>query len=427
KAHVIDTIGCGIAAFDEGPVRICRDIALAPADGSATVIGTTRLSTPELASFANGVAFRYYDLNDAYVGGLSGHPSDNIAPCLAVAEAEGASAADLITAIVLVYEVTCRLIDACDVMSRGWDAPVFSLPAVALAAGKLMKLSPEKLAQAVNLALNDHIPMGQTRVQGLSDWKGLADAEAGRNAIFATVLARAGISGPTPVFEGRRGFFQLVSGPADVDVGAFGGGGAPFRLHRCGLDVYSAVIYSQTAIVAAIALAKEVGNLDSVAAIEIATTRRGLQQTGTDREKWTPDNRATADHSLPYIVARAMFDGDLSNASYAPEKLRDPRILAFMQKIKVVEDPAFAKPPGNAPSTRITVTLDNGRRLAQQVDNMPSFPGQPISRADVDRKFRDNVGKRWSPERTAGILQTLWTLERAPDVRGLLGELVLPA
>jgi 2-methylcitrate dehydratase len=152
-------------------VRICRDLALA-AQGNATVIGTTRRSTPELASFANGVAFRYYDLNDAYVGGLSGHPSDNIAPCLAVAEAEGASVADLITAIFLVYEITCRLIDACDVMSRGWGAPVFSLPAVALAAGKLMKLPPGKLTQAVNLALNDHIPMGQTRMQTLSDWRG---------------------------------------------------------------------------------------------------------------------------------------------------------------------------------------------------------------------------------------------------------------
>ena len=424
KAHVIDTIGCGIAAFDEGPVRICRELALA-AEGNATVIGTTRRSTPELASFANGVAFRYYDLNDAYVGGLSGHPSDNIAPCLAVAEAEGASATDLITAIVLVYEITCRLIDACDVMSRGWDAPVFSLPAVALAAGKLMKLPPEKLTQAVNLALNDHIPMGQTRMQTLSDWKGLADAEAGRNAIFAAVLARAGITGPAPIFEGRRGFFQLVSGPADVDVGAFGGRDVPFRIHRCGLKSYPAVIYSQTAIVAGIALAKEVGDLDRVAALEIATTRRGLQQAGTDREKWAPDNRATADHSLPYIAARAMFDGNLTNDSYAPEKLRDPRILAFMRKITVVEDPAFATPPGNAPSTRITATFDDGRRIARQVDNMPSFPGQPISRANVDRKFRDNVGKRWSPERTVAVLETLWGLERAPDVRGLLGELVL--
>jgi 2-methylcitrate dehydratase len=98
-----------------------------------------------------------------------------------------------------------------------------------------------------------------------------------------------------------------------------------------------------------------------------------------------------------------------------------------MQKIKVVEDPAFAKPPGNAPSTRITATLDDGRRVTRQVDNMPSFPGQPISRAEVERKFRDNVGKRWSQERTGAILQALWTLERAPDVRGLLGELTLPA
>ena len=65
-----------------------------------------------------------------------------------------------------------------------------SLPAVALAAGKLMKLGPSQLTQAVNLAVNDHIPMAQTRVQTLSDWKGLADAEAARNAVFATALAR---------------------------------------------------------------------------------------------------------------------------------------------------------------------------------------------------------------------------------------------
>ena len=149
------------------------------------------------------------------------------------------------------------------------------------------------------------------------------------------------------------------------------------------------------------------GDLDRIVAVEIATTRRGLQQAGTDREKWTPDNRATADHSLPYIAARAMFDGNLTNDSYAPEKLREPRILAFMRKITVVEDSAFATPPGNAPSTRITATLDDGRRIARQVDNMPSFPGQPISRSDVERKFRDNVGKRWSAERTAAILQAL--------------------
>src|SRR3984885_3491496 len=147
KTHVIDTIGCGIGAFDERPVGICRDIALA-VGGNATIIGTDRRTTPELASFANGAAFRYFDFNDTYVGRFSVHPSDHIAPCLAVAEAERANAGDLIVSIVIAYEVTCPLVDALDITKRGWDPPVMSLPAVALAAGKLMKLDPDRLTQA---------------------------------------------------------------------------------------------------------------------------------------------------------------------------------------------------------------------------------------------------------------------------------------
>lgn len=242
KVLVIDTLGCGIAAFDEKAVRMCRDIALAPASGLSTVIGTRRRTTADLASFANGAAFRFQDLNDIYVppyaGAQGAHPSDHIAACFAVAEAERASAAELITAIVLAYEINCRLGDAINLSKRGWDPPVLSLPAVALAAGRLMKLPPERLVQAVNLAINDHIPMGQTRAQALSDWKGLADAEAGRNAVFAAMLARAGVTGPAPIFEGRWGFFQLVSGPAEVDVDAFGSHDSEFRIHRVGMKPY---------------------------------------------------------------------------------------------------------------------------------------------------------------------------------------------
>src|SRR6516164_2414153 len=144
KAHVIDTIGCGIAAFDERPVRVCREIAQS-VRGAATIIGTTRKTSPDLAAFANGAAGRYYDLNDIYTGNVTSHPSDHIAPCIAVAEAERASVRDLITAIALAYEIDCRLVDALDLSARGWDTPVYSLPAVALAAGKLMKLDAAKL------------------------------------------------------------------------------------------------------------------------------------------------------------------------------------------------------------------------------------------------------------------------------------------
>src|SRR3984957_12239692 len=412
KTHVIDTIGCGIGAFDERPVGICRSVALA-VGGNATVIGTDWRTTPELASFANGAAFRYFDFNDTYVGRFSVHPSDHIAACLAVAETERASARDLILAIVIAYEVNCR------------DPPVMSLPAVALAAGKLMKLSPEQLTQAVNIAVNDHIPMAQTRVQTLSDWKALADSEAARNAVFAATLARGGLTGPAPIFEGQSGFFKQVSGPGDVDPDKFGGLDVPFLIHRCAIKPYPAVIYTQTAIVAGIEVASVVGSLDRIAAIEIATTQRGYQRTGSEPEKWSPKTRETADHSLPYITARAMFDGDVTNDGFATEMFSDPRILAFMQKITVREDPALTARAGGAP-TRVTAILADGQLISREVNYAPGFAERPMNRSEVERKFRGNVGKRWPKERTDAVLRALWALEETDDLSRLLSQFSMP-
>jgi 2-methylcitrate dehydratase len=426
KSLIVDALACAVAAFDERPVRACRELALVPADGASTVIGTSRRTTIDLASFANGAAIRYYDLNDAYASPTHGavHPSDHIGACLAVAEAEKASATETLTAIVLAYEINCRLVDATDAAPRGWDPTLYSLPAVALATGRLMKLPHDQLTQAVALALNDHIPMGQTRTQTNSDWKGLADAEAERNAVFATELARAGVTGPAPIFEGRKGFFEMVASPAEVDVGAFGNGATQkFKILQSGVKVYPAVVYAQTAIVAGIAVAKEVGNMDKVASLEIATTARGYEQAGRDREKWTPQNRDTADHSLAYLTVRAMFDGDITNASYAPDKLRDPKVLALMQKTTVAPDPAFSKPRGNAPATRLTATLTDGTTVTRQIDDMPGFPGLPVDRAGMEHKFRSNTQGRWPAAKTDAILKALWDFEHTKDMRGLLGQM----
>jgi len=288
-----------------------------------------------------------------------------------------------------------------------------------------MKLSPEQLAHAVGIALNDHIPMAQTRVGALSDWKGLAAAEAGRNAVFAARLAQAGLTGPAPIFEGQSGFYAQVSGPGHVDVESFGRRGVPFRLHKCNLKPYPAVIYTQTAIVAGIEVAKEVGSLDRIASIEIATTRRGYQRTGSEPEKWSPQTRETADHSLPYITARAMFDGDITHESFAPQKFRDPAVLALMQKIKVAEDPALTARMGGAVPTRITAILTDGQRISREVDYAPGFAERPLSAAEVEQKFRGNVGTHWSKERTEDVIKALRGLEQTKDLSVLLGKMSL--
>ena len=222
KVHLLDSLGCGLSAFAEETVKSVRELAVAAGGNAATIIGTKQRTTLEWAAFANGAAIRADDINDGYSGG-NGHPSDNIAACLPVAEAEGASGADLLLSMVLAYEIQCRLLDARRAGEEDWDHPNYALAASALAAGKLMKLSAPQLNEAISLALTGHLSMRQTRLGELSNWKGLAGPDAARNGVFAAQLARAGISGPGPIFEGDAGFFKLVSGPMNVDTGAFGG------------------------------------------------------------------------------------------------------------------------------------------------------------------------------------------------------------
>jgi len=256
--------------------------------------------------------------------------------------------------------------------------------------------------------------------------------------VFAAMLARGGLTGPTPIFEGTLGVFKQVSGEANIDVAKFGGHGNPFRINQCGMKSYPAVIFTQTAIAAGKAIADEVAAaemkkgapdkaaaLERIAAIEIATSKRGLVQTGTDREKWAPTTRDTADHSMPYITARAMFDGDITNDTYAPAKLKEPRILAFMRKITVAEDPVLTARTGGAVPTRITAIMADGRRVTREVNDIPGFAGKPMQRPDIDRKFRGNIGKRWPREKTDAVLQSLWALENTRDIGALLAKLTV--
>jgi 2-methylcitrate dehydratase len=190
------------------------------------------------------------------------------------------------------------------------------------------------------------------------------------------------------------------------------------------LKRYPAVIYTQTAIVAAIETAAAVGSLDPIAAIEIETSRRALQRTASEPEKWSPETRDTADHSLPYITARAMFDGDITNASFERSAFHDPRILDFMKKITVSEDPALTARRGASP-TRVTAILYDGQRISREVDHAPGFAERPMSKADVEMKFRGNVGKRWSSAQTDEILETLWALERVGNIGALFSHFVV--
>jgi 2-methylcitrate dehydratase len=378
-----------------------------------------------MATFANGAAIRFYDLNDVYAGKEIGHPSDNIAACLAQAEAAGASGRDLIVAIALAYEIDCRLMDAASISQHGWDHPNFSLPAAALAAGKLMKLNTAELTQAVNLAINGHLALNQTRVQTISDWKGLADANAARNGVFAAALAREGLTGPSPVFEGDAGFFKQVSGPFTLDVEAFGGRGRPFRIRDCSVKFYPAQALTQTAIQAGIDVARQAGGVERITAVEIRTSHEGWFSAGKDAEKWAPETSGTADHSLPYVTARAMFDGDITVASYSQAALHDPKLRAFMKNIKVIDDQEMSQRYPKYYATVVSATRDDGQVFTKRVDDIPGSATRPMQRTDFAAKFRKNVTPVLGAAPADEALGVLWDLEHRRDVADVLAPLVL--
>jgi 2-methylcitrate dehydratase len=426
KKRIIDSLGCGIGAFNEGPVKISRKVAESARDlQGSTIFGTRKRTTPDLAAFVNGIMVRYFDYNDTYLSKEPAHPSDNIGPCFSVAETERATGKDLMLSIILAYEIQCRLCDAADIRHRGWDHVCYGLPSTALAAGKLMDLDVHKMTQSVNLAMNSHITMRQVRAGELSMWKGCSFANAARNGIFSALLAREGMTGPSPIFEGEMGFFKQVSGPFEMNIEEFGGRNGSFKIAETYLKFFPAEIHSQTSIWAALEARKEIEKPEDTASVEIASHEAGYTILGKDPEKWNPLTKETADHSLPYIVGMALLEGKIDNSTYSEKKFRDPIILEFLKKITVIEDKTLSDMYPEAVANRVTVKLSSGKVVSKQVDYHKGHPKNPMGDGEVEEKFQRLTKKYLTKNRARRILDSVWDLEKAKDISKVISMMSL--
>src|SRR5204862_7044316 len=177
KRRVIDSIGCALGAWHTEPCAIARRVAARfNATNGATLLGTRHAAPPDWAAFSNGCLVRYLDFNDTYLSKEPAHPSDNIPAAFAVAGATGASGREFIVAIVLAYEIQCRLCDRASLRARGWDHVTYGAFSTALAAARLMRLDVEHMRHAVGIAGVASAALRQSRVGELSHWKGCAFA-----------------------------------------------------------------------------------------------------------------------------------------------------------------------------------------------------------------------------------------------------------
>lgn len=419
KRRVIDSLGCALGAIDSPPVVAARAVAPRLGNGLARIIGTDILTAPEYAAFVNGVMVRYLDWNDTYLSLEPAHPSDNIPAALACAEVAGRTGREFITAVVAAYEVQCRLCDAATLRRRGFDHVCYGAFSATLAAAMLLGLSRDETVHALGIAGVSSVALRQTRAGELSMWKGAAFANTARNAVFAAELAKQGMTGPGPVFEGEFGFMRLVSGGFTLPV--FGGGNVPFKITDTCIKYHPAEYHAQSAIEAAVQISKEIesdaGKIDSV---RVCTFGAAYEIIGSGAERWRPATRETADHSLPFLVATALQGGGVTLASFDAERLRNALLLALMDKITVVRDAGLDALYPEAMPNRVEARMKTGEVIIREVIYPKGHPKNPLSDVEVEAKFRRLAAWRFSEAELSGVLSALWRLDEERDIRELL-------
>ncbi len=430
--RVVDSVGVMTAALDDDAPTIARALASRfPVAGGATIFGTGGRTTPDLAAFANGVHVRYLDFNDTYLSREPLHPSDVIPALLALAEWAGADGGRLVEAIAVAYQVGITLCDAASLRAHGWDHVVYIGIAAACGASRLLALDVEQAANAVALALVPHAAMRETRSGELSMWKGAAAANAARHGIFAALLAAEGFTGPALAFTGHMGAIAQLFDGEPLDAAALAPldpDRPPERILDSYIKKYPVEYHAQSAVDAALDLRRELDDPSAIAAIEIETFQASYDIIAADPEKWRPRTRETADHSLPYIVAVALLDGAVSRASFAPERLEDPRVLALLERTSVrAEDDLTARYPAEGIPNRITVQTATGGLARAEAHYPRGHARNRMSDDEVVAKFHANVAGRLDPAAAERLLDLCWRVAELPDLGALTGAWPLAA
>jgi 2-methylcitrate dehydratase len=422
KRRIIDAFGCAMGAYVSAPAKVVRAVAQlveSPRYG-ASVLGTFQKTSPEMAAFANGLLIRYLDYNDTYLSKEPAHPSDNIAAVMALAEPVKSSGWDILTATILAYEVQCRLCDAASIRANGWDHVTYGAFSASLAASYILKLDKAQTHHALALAVTPNVTMRQTRVGELSHWKGAAFANASRNAVFAAQLAQHGMTGPSHIVEGEMGFQKQVSGPFSLPAALGGQQGQPYMINNTSIKYWPAEYHSQSAIDVALQLRAEIPVPSHITAIDIHTFHTAVDIIGGEEEKWFPKSRETADHSMPYCVAAALLDGQITATQFDEAHLNNPELSAMIQKIRMHRNEDLDKLYPEGIPNLLKVTLQSGQVLEKQVTYPRGHARNPMTDEEVNAKFKSLASHVLSNRQINTLLDQLWTLENQEDIGTVL-------
>jgi 2-methylcitrate dehydratase len=294
-------------------------------------------------------------------------------------------------------------------------------------------LDPEKTRHAVNIAGVACAAMRQARVGELSHWKGVAFANAARHGVYAALLARAGMTGPAPIFEGQMGFEKELG----VSLGNVGEKfvkepnaksseeGTAAMILKTSIKYWPAEYHSQSAIEAALFLRKEIGDPSQIQSVRIESHDASVDIIGSEPEKWKPETRETADHSLPYITSIALIDGEVTDRQFQPERFMDPKIWRFLENVTVQRNDELSSLYAKAVANIVHVTLKDGRTLTKRIDYPLGHAFNPVTDQQLEGKFNALVVPAIGGEKAKAIVDLVWKLDEAKNVDALMRAAVM--
>lgn len=386
KIRVLDTLGVAIGALDAEPLQEIRAlIEDLDAGRGATLIGGGHAS-PDHAAFYNSALSRYLDFMDAYLAkGETNHPSDNMGAVLAAAEHADASGADFLTAFAVAYQIHARLSDVAPVRDLGFDHTTQGAFAAGAASAKALGLNAEQIANAAAMAGTANVALRVTRTGDLSHWKGLAYPHVSKEGVFDALLASHGITGPAQVFEGNKGF-KALAGDFDLDWSAED----LEKVTGTIIKKHNAEIHSQSALDAAQDIGAQEGfRADAIASVELTTfdVAYSIIGGGEEGDKRSIRTKEEADHSLPWMVAVVLLDGELNPAQYEPERIVDDDVQDLMRKVTITPSKEFSDRFPEHMCADLVVTLGDGKQFRASTDDYEGFTTHPLDWAGARKKF----------------------------------------
>jgi 2-methylcitrate dehydratase len=438
KKHLLDTLGSFIHATTKPTIyKLVRQLQVLGSGGKCKVPLLESLPYDKAAQLYTAL-IRYPDFMDNFMGKeATCHPSDNIGTLLAASQLRRTSGKDFLTAMAIAYQLECRLTEEIPVMMEGIDHTLLLAYSITAAVGRMINLTIEQTAHALGMAGCSISPLVTSRASYTYEWKGLASSLDALDCMNIVLLAQQGMTGPIDIFEGPKGFKEVFGMKLDYDWNK-----ETFELiHKCVLKKYNAEVHSQSVLEAISELKQNHSfNTDDIEKIDVTTflTAYHIIGSGAYGDRKIVKTKEQADHSLFYLVAVLLLDGEIYPEQFEPERIERNDVQELLQKVFVhtgfpLHEPvkvagvldSYTRAYPDLMKAKVEIKLKNGQTLQAEKDDYYGFFTRPFSWDYTIQKFQRLSRDVINYQLQERIITLVNDLEKQKDMTDLISLLAI--